>query len=213
MFWNVFLRGQALNFVLDCICFANEVTVVFFQLFFLVLSALLSLTSVGFSHLLPWYYMIYFIILLVHRDSRDMNECRRKYGSAWDEYCRTVRYRIIPRVYWGTRRWTLRAEAFFDPILWLWELTNKPKYEWIDWLIWLFRIAYFTILNQEFTKNLDCGLKKLRCISWIFWWKKNRLSLVSQTVWRIAFLIQSTYKIYTVLQKFTKWRKTEKRLC
>lgn len=55
--------------------------------------------TAGFSHLLPWYYMIYFIILLVHRDSRDMSECRRKYGSAWDEYCRTVRYRIIPRVY------------------------------------------------------------------------------------------------------------------
>ncbi|KAK7907559.1 hypothetical protein WMY93_016171 [Mugilogobius chulae] len=53
----------------------------------------------GFTHLLPWYYMIYFIILLVHRDSRDMSECRRKYGSAWDEYCRTVPYRIIPRVY------------------------------------------------------------------------------------------------------------------
>ncbi|XP_008287091.1 delta(14)-sterol reductase LBR isoform X1 [Stegastes partitus] len=53
----------------------------------------------GFSHLLPWYYMIYFVILLVHRDSRDMSDCRRKYGSAWDEYCRTVRYRIIPRVY------------------------------------------------------------------------------------------------------------------
>lgn len=53
----------------------------------------------GFSHLLPWYYMIYFIILLVHRDSRDMSDCRRKYGSAWEEYCRTVPYRIIPRVY------------------------------------------------------------------------------------------------------------------
>lgn len=53
----------------------------------------------GFSHLLPWYYMIYFIILLVHRDSRDMSDCRRKYGLAWDEYCRTVPYRIIPRVY------------------------------------------------------------------------------------------------------------------
>lgn len=53
----------------------------------------------GFSHLLPWYYMIYFIILLVHRDSRDMSDCRRKYGSAWDEYCRTVPYRIIPRIY------------------------------------------------------------------------------------------------------------------
>ncbi|KAM4633298.1 delta(14)-sterol reductase LBR [Polymixia lowei] len=53
----------------------------------------------GFSHLLPWYYMIYFIILLVHRDLRDMSDCRRKYGSAWDEYCRAVRYRIIPGVY------------------------------------------------------------------------------------------------------------------
>ncbi|TNN36882.1 Lamin-B receptor [Liparis tanakae] len=53
----------------------------------------------GFSHLLPWYYMIYFVILLVHRDARDMSECRRKYGSAWDEYCRTVRYRIIPGLY------------------------------------------------------------------------------------------------------------------
>lgn len=53
----------------------------------------------GFSHLLPWYYMIYFIILLVHRDSRDMSDCRRKYGLAWDEYCRAVPYRIIPRVY------------------------------------------------------------------------------------------------------------------
>lgn len=56
-------------------------------------------TCAGFNHLLPWYYMIYFIILLVHRDSRDMSECRRKYGSAWEEYCRTVRYRIIPHVY------------------------------------------------------------------------------------------------------------------
>uniref|UniRef100_A0AAQ4QRV1 Delta(14)-sterol reductase LBR n=1 Tax=Gasterosteus aculeatus aculeatus TaxID=481459 RepID=A0AAQ4QRV1_GASAC len=53
----------------------------------------------GFSHLLPWYYMIYFVILLVHRDARDMSECRRKYGSVWDEYCRTVPYRIIPGVY------------------------------------------------------------------------------------------------------------------
>lgn len=57
------------------------------------------LPCAGFNHLLPWYYMIYFIILLVHRDSRDMSECRRKYGSAWEEYCRTVRYRLIPKVY------------------------------------------------------------------------------------------------------------------
>lgn len=64
-----------------------------------LISLSLSPSSAGFQHLLPWYYMIYFLILLVHRDSRDMSECRRKYGSAWEEYCRTVRYRLIPRVY------------------------------------------------------------------------------------------------------------------
>ncbi|CAL8395582.1 unnamed protein product [Arctogadus glacialis] len=53
----------------------------------------------GFGHLLPWYYMIYFVILLVHRDARDTSDCRRKYGSAWDDYCRAVPYRIIPGVY------------------------------------------------------------------------------------------------------------------
>ncbi|XP_054900527.1 delta(14)-sterol reductase LBR isoform X2 [Poeciliopsis prolifica] len=53
----------------------------------------------GFSHLLPWFYIIYFVILLVHRASRDMNVCRRQYGLAWDEYCRTVRYQIIPGLY------------------------------------------------------------------------------------------------------------------
>lgn len=53
----------------------------------------------GFSHLLPWYYLIYFIILLVHREARDTASCRRKYGSAWEEYCRAVPYRIVPGVY------------------------------------------------------------------------------------------------------------------
>lgn len=60
---------------------------------------LLLLSPAGFSHLLPWYYMIYFIILLVHRDSRDMSECRRKYGCAWEQYCQAVRYRLIPHLY------------------------------------------------------------------------------------------------------------------
>ncbi|CAF91793.1 unnamed protein product, partial [Tetraodon nigroviridis] len=63
-------------------------------------SAVLSpLSPPGFQHLLPWYYMIYFLILLVHRDSRDMSECRRKYGRAWEEYCRTVRFRLVPHLY------------------------------------------------------------------------------------------------------------------
>jgi protein-S-isoprenylcysteine O-methyltransferase Ste14 len=54
---------------------------------------------VGFTHILPYFYVIYLSILLVHREARDEAQCRRKYGSAWDDYCREVRYRIIPRVY------------------------------------------------------------------------------------------------------------------
>ncbi|XP_035650013.1 delta(14)-sterol reductase LBR isoform X2 [Oncorhynchus keta] len=53
----------------------------------------------GFTHILPYFYVIYLSILLVHREARDEAQCRRKYGSAWDDYCREVRYRIIPRVY------------------------------------------------------------------------------------------------------------------
>ncbi|XP_048860571.1 delta(14)-sterol reductase LBR [Brienomyrus brachyistius] len=53
----------------------------------------------GFTHILPYFYVIYFICLLIHRETRDEKQCRKKYGSAWDEYCRQVRYRIIPGVY------------------------------------------------------------------------------------------------------------------
>ncbi|XP_041716422.1 delta(14)-sterol reductase LBR [Coregonus clupeaformis] len=53
----------------------------------------------GFTHILPYFYVIYLTTLLVHREARDEAHCRRKYGSAWDNYCREVRYRIIPRVY------------------------------------------------------------------------------------------------------------------
>ncbi|XP_023687368.1 delta(14)-sterol reductase LBR [Paramormyrops kingsleyae] len=53
----------------------------------------------GFTHILPYFYVIYFICLLIHREARDEKQCRKKYGSAWDEYCRQVRYRIIPGVY------------------------------------------------------------------------------------------------------------------
>ncbi|KAJ8397672.1 hypothetical protein AAFF_G00436710 [Aldrovandia affinis] len=53
----------------------------------------------GFTHILPYFYVIYFAILLVHREARDDKQCRKKYGAAWEEYCRQVRYRIIPGVY------------------------------------------------------------------------------------------------------------------
>ncbi|XP_024119778.1 delta(14)-sterol reductase LBR isoform X1 [Oryzias melastigma] len=53
----------------------------------------------GLSHLLPWHYLIYFSALLLHRGSRITSACMRTYGSAWEEYCRTVPYRIVPGVY------------------------------------------------------------------------------------------------------------------
>uniref|UniRef100_A0A8C2M1L9 Delta(14)-sterol reductase TM7SF2 n=1 Tax=Cricetulus griseus TaxID=10029 RepID=A0A8C2M1L9_CRIGR len=53
----------------------------------------------GVSHLLPYFYLLYFTALLVHREARDEQQCLRKYGRAWQEYCKRVPYRIIPYVY------------------------------------------------------------------------------------------------------------------
>jgi protein-S-isoprenylcysteine O-methyltransferase Ste14 len=48
---------------------------------------------------LPYFYIIYFLILLLHRERRDDAMCREKYGQAWEEYCALVRYRIFPGIY------------------------------------------------------------------------------------------------------------------
>ena len=48
---------------------------------------------------IPYFYPLYFAVLLVHRQRRDDDKCSRKYGKDWDEYCRLVPYRIIPFVY------------------------------------------------------------------------------------------------------------------
>lgn len=53
----------------------------------------------GFTHLLPWSYFFFMCVLLCHRASRDEKRCRNKYGAAWDEYCRRVKWRIVPGVY------------------------------------------------------------------------------------------------------------------
>ncbi|KAK2496601.1 hypothetical protein MC885_004289 [Smutsia gigantea] len=53
----------------------------------------------GVSHLLPYFYVLYFTVLLVHREARDERLCLQKYGLAWREYCRRVPYRIVPYVY------------------------------------------------------------------------------------------------------------------
>uniref|UniRef100_A0A452ULN8 Delta(14)-sterol reductase LBR n=1 Tax=Ursus maritimus TaxID=29073 RepID=A0A452ULN8_URSMA len=53
----------------------------------------------GFKHILPYFYVIYFAVLLVHREARDERHCRRKYGLAWEQYRQRVPYRIVPFVY------------------------------------------------------------------------------------------------------------------
>lgn len=53
----------------------------------------------GFHTPITYFYVIYFAVLLVHRERRDDEKCRKKYGADWDEYCRLVKYRIIPYVY------------------------------------------------------------------------------------------------------------------
>jgi protein-S-isoprenylcysteine O-methyltransferase Ste14 len=52
-----------------------------------------------FAHVLPYFYIIYFLILLLHRERRDHALCLRKYGADWQKYCAQVRWRILPGVY------------------------------------------------------------------------------------------------------------------
>jgi protein-S-isoprenylcysteine O-methyltransferase Ste14 len=53
----------------------------------------------GFGSPLPYFYFVYFLILLIHRERRDNAACRAKYGADWDAYCRKVPWRIVPYLY------------------------------------------------------------------------------------------------------------------
>lgn len=53
----------------------------------------------GFDSPIPYFYSIYFTILLVHRDLRDDHNCSNKYGEDWEKYKAIVKYRILPYVY------------------------------------------------------------------------------------------------------------------
>lgn len=52
----------------------------------------------GFDSIVPYYYAIYFCILLVHRSIRDDHMCQEKYGNDWQTYKQMVPYRFIPGV-------------------------------------------------------------------------------------------------------------------
>eukprot|EP01012_Entosiphon_sulcatum_P025037 TRINITY_DN3029_c0_g1_i1.p1 TRINITY_DN3029_c0_g1~~TRINITY_DN3029_c0_g1_i1.p1 ORF type:complete len:481 (+),score=102.93 TRINITY_DN3029_c0_g1_i1:27-1445(+) len=53
----------------------------------------------GFNVFLPFFYFCFFLGVLTHRVTRDMERCAKKYGDDWKEYCRRVPYIFIPYVY------------------------------------------------------------------------------------------------------------------
>ncbi|KAB8253794.1 ergosterol biosynthesis ERG4/ERG24 [Aspergillus pseudonomiae] len=53
----------------------------------------------GFKSPFPWFYFVFFMVMITHRTIRDTNRCRRKYGEAWRRYEREVPYLFIPYVF------------------------------------------------------------------------------------------------------------------
>ena len=53
----------------------------------------------GWGMLFTYFYILYFGVLLAHRERRDDEKCKRKYGKDWDKYTSRVKSRIIPGIY------------------------------------------------------------------------------------------------------------------
>lgn len=44
----------------------------------------------------PWFYPVFFTVMIVHRAWRDITRCRIKYGETWLEYEKRVPWLFIP---------------------------------------------------------------------------------------------------------------------
>lgn len=64
-----------------------------------LMGSLAYCASCGFGHILPYFYIIYMTILLVHRCVRDEHRCSSKYGKDWRRYTDAVPYRLLPGVF------------------------------------------------------------------------------------------------------------------
>ncbi|KAL9049360.1 MAG: hypothetical protein Q9162_007256 [Coniocarpon cinnabarinum] len=53
----------------------------------------------GFDSPFPWFYPVFFFLMIIHRASRDIARCRERYGEAWVEFERRVPYLFIPYVF------------------------------------------------------------------------------------------------------------------
>ena len=66
--------------------------------FEIILSLTWSLVALRLGYK-PFLYVFFIIVLLVHRIYRDEDKCKAKYGKYWDEYCKIVKWRLIPKIY------------------------------------------------------------------------------------------------------------------
>ncbi|CAA7268182.1 unnamed protein product [Cyclocybe aegerita] len=53
----------------------------------------------GFETPITYFYVVYFAVLLIHRQRRDDEACQKKYGDDWTRYTKIVKYRIVPYIY------------------------------------------------------------------------------------------------------------------
>jgi Delta24(24(1))-sterol reductase len=50
----------------------------------------------GFDSPFPWFYPVFFTVMILHRARRDIQRCRAKYGESWTEYEKLVPYLFMP---------------------------------------------------------------------------------------------------------------------
>lgn len=53
----------------------------------------------GFDHFLPYFYFMFFVMMILHRAKRDHDRCRQKYGDDWQRYMEKVPWVFIPGVF------------------------------------------------------------------------------------------------------------------
>ncbi|ORY88724.1 ergosterol biosynthesis ERG4/ERG24 [Leucosporidium creatinivorum] len=63
------------------------------------IQALIWGLSTGFGSAIPYWYPVFHLTMLLHRNARDDARCARKYKKSWIEYNKAVPYSFIPYVY------------------------------------------------------------------------------------------------------------------